>query len=91
MFPQGSVLGQLFCLIYINDIYSSSDKVRFISFTGDTTVFQHGNNIENMATDLNSDLNKICLKVKSKKIYIHGDKPPHVSHIAPTTIFQYMK
>ena len=56
--PQGSVLGPLFFLIYVNDLsdgLNSNPKL----FADDTSLFSVVQNINSTANDLNSDLIKI--------------------------------
>ena len=70
--PQGSVLGPLFFLIYMNDLaedISSTTKL----YADDTSLFSVANNIDESANQMNINLKKISLWAYQWKMSFNSD------------------
>jgi hypothetical protein len=72
--PQGSILGPLLFLLYINDIANISNLLTPILFADDSSLFISGNNLEQIINNLNSELQKVKNWVDANKLTLNIEK-----------------
>ena len=72
--PQGSILGPLFFLLYINDINNASKILQLILFADDTNVFLSHKDADCLANILNTELNKLSIWFRANKLSLNLKK-----------------
>ena len=76
--PQGSILGPLLFLLYINDISNSSSLLSFIRFADDTNIFLSGKDIPSIFSTINDELKSVLKWCNANKLTLHPDKTKYI-------------
>ena len=76
--PQVSILGPLFFLIYINELYKVSKNLHPLMYADDSNLFISGHNSNELIEIANSDLNKICQWINANKLSLNLNKTKYM-------------
>jgi hypothetical protein len=75
--PQGSILGPLLFLIYINDL-PDCNKLFSLLFADDTALIHSSNNLDDLFDFTNSELKKLCTYFRANKLSLHPEKTKYL-------------
>ena len=96
--PQGSILGPLLFLIYINDIHNSSSKFNFFLFADDTNLLYSDKNLRTLENIVNKELenisdwlfaNKLSLNIAKSNFVIFHTYQKNVNYIPNLKVFDH--
>ena len=76
--PQGSILGPLLFIIYMNDLYNVSKFIFSILYADDTCVLLNGKHLDELIVLINKELKLLFTWQQANKLSLNGQKTYYI-------------
>ena len=90
--PQGSVLGPLLFLIYVNDLPNVSMVLQFYLFADDTSIYVDSDDLITLQKTLNQEIRKVKKWLDANRLALNISKTNYVNfHSSSKVIDQFIR
>ena len=72
--PQGSILGPLLFILYVNDIVNTSSVLKFVLFADDTTILYSHEDLVSNINVVNNELKEVTNWFKANRLSVNAKK-----------------
>ena len=83
-------VGPLLFLLYINDLYKSSNKFQFYLFADDTSLTYANGDLKKLETEINEELFKVCSWLVVNKLTLNIKKLTTSSFVQAKRLFLFI-
>ena len=88
--PQGSVLGPLLYLLYINDLPLVLTTAEMLMYADDTALIITGKNLSDIEEQMNTELAKLADWFAANRLTINAKKKQNICYSTPVQILLHM-
>ena len=76
--PQGSILGPILFLLYINDIINSSKLLKFVLFADDSTLYASHSDLNYLISSVNQEITYVKQWIDANKLTLNVKKTHYI-------------